>query len=225
MNTLYLHGRMRKQFGDSFTLTAKTPAEMIHALSCQIPAFREAVAAGHWRVVRGSLKGGRSLTAAELAVNLPGEMHLIAAPQGAGGGRGGTGKIIVGTILVIAAIALTAGAFTPAAGALAAGAQGAGALGAISGAGLGTSVGLGLGLSVSAAQIGMLGGALLFAGLSQAISPSPKASQRVAQDTRASFVFNGVLNSSEQGVAVPIALGRVRTGAVIIGVSVTAEDI
>lgn len=226
MNTIHLHGAMRKRFGGPFTLNVRTPAEAVHALGMQMPDFRRAVSAGSWRVVRGKLKGGRHLTARELGVNLPGEMHLVAAPQGAGGGNGGTGKIILGTLLVVAAIALTAGAAAPAAGALAAGAQGATALGAISGAGLGTSVGLGIGLSVSAAQIGMLGASLLFAGISQAISPAPNASSGVAQDTRSSFLFNGAINSAEQGVPYPVAFGlRVRTGGIIIASSTTAEDI
>lgn len=228
MNTIYLHGAMRKRFGPSFTLAAKTPAEMIHALSCQIPEFRQAVANGVWRVVRGKLKGGRSLPVNQLGVNLPGEMHLVAAPQGAGGkGGGSTAKIIVGAVLLVAAVALTAGAAGGAA--LAAGTTTFGAVGGVAAggaaAGLGTTVGLGLGLSVSAAQIGFLGASMLFAGISQAISPSPKASSRVAQDTRASFTFNGAINTTEQGVCLPLAIGRPRTGAVIIGVSIVAEDI
>lgn len=232
MNTIYLHGAMRKRFGPSFQLTARTPAEAIHALSCQLPGFRQAVADGHWRIVRGKLKGGRRLTIHEIGVNLPGEMHLIAAPQGAGGRGGSTAKIVVGAVLVIAAVALTAGVAgigaAGAAGAAGSGAAAAGsatAFGAITGTGLGTTVGLGLGLSVSAAQIGFLGASMLFAGISQAISPSPKASSAVAQDVRASFVFNGAINTGEQGACVPVAIGRIRTGAVIVGVSYTAEDI
>lgn len=227
MNTIYLHGAMRKRFGPSFTLTATTPAEAIHALSCQLPGFRQAVAEGHWRIVRGKLKGGRRLTLAEIGVNLPGEMHLVAAPQGAGGRGGSTAKIVVGAVLVIAAVALTAGAAGGAAAA--AGTTTFGTVGGVAAggaaAGLGTTVGLGLGLSVSAAQIGFLGASMLFAGISQAISPSPKASNRVAQDTRASFLFNGAVNTAEQGVCVPIAIGRPRTGAIIIGVSFSAQDI
>lgn len=232
MNTIHLHGAMRKRFGQSFDLTAKTPAEAVHALSCMLPGFRQAIAAGCWRVVRGALRGGRSLTKDELGVNLGGEMHLIAAPQGAGG-RGGSGKIIIGTVLVIAAAVLTwwgggfGGAAVAAGQGAAAGASagGAAAFGAVTGAGLGTSVGVGLGLSVSAAQLGFLGASMLFAGISQAIAPSPKAGAGVAQDMRASFTFNGAINSSEQGVARPLAFGRIRAGAVIIGASIVAEDI
>ncbi|RVT96254.1 hypothetical protein EOD42_14170 [Rhodovarius crocodyli] len=234
MNTIHLHGPMRKQFGGPFTLAVRTPAEAIHALNMQLPGFEEAIRSRSWRVVRGSLKKGRSLPSEQLGVNLGGEMHLVAAAEGAGGR--GTGKIIIGALLLVTAAVLTAG-FGGAAGGAAAGAgeaAGAGAatatqsataaaFGTVTGSGLGTTLNLGsvLGtsLSVSAGKLALFGAAMLFGGISQALSSTPKAG-----DTKRSFLFNGSVNPAEQGVPVPLAFGKPRTGGVIIAVAMETTD-
>lgn len=237
MNRIYLHGRMRKKYGHEFELAVRTPAEAIHALSMQLPGFSEDVRAGTWRVVRGKLKGGRTLHQDHLGVNLGGEMHLVAAPAGAGGRS--TGKIIIGTLLLITAAVLTFGVGGIVGGS-AAGAGGAGGSGAAAAVGAGTAaevaiatkIGAGAAaassatiLGFSATQVALFGASMMFSGISQAIAGQPRTNNDGRKDTRASFLFNGQINATEEGVAIPIAVGRIRTGGVIIASSVETVDI
>lgn len=238
MNTIHLHGDMKKRFGGPYELAVRTPAEAIHALNMQLPGFEEAVRSRSWRVVRGPLKGGRTLPRDQLGINLGGEMHLVAAPEGAGGR--GTGKIIIGALLLVTAAVLSfgfGGAAAGAAGAAEGAAAGAGAgasagtaataaagFGTVTGTGLGTTLSLGsvfgTSLSISAGKLALFGAAMLFGGISQAISSTPKAG-----DTKRSFLFNGTINATEQGVPVPLAFGKPRCGGVIIAVSMDTMDI
>lgn len=80
------------------------------------------------------------------------------------------------------------------------------------------------------AIVANLASALLFYGISQIISPTPKApTQGTSGYTPAleqpSFLFNGAVNITEQGGAVPIVYGRARCGSVVISSSVRSEQL
>lgn len=252
-NTIHLHGIMKKRFGGPFTLAVKTPAHALNALMLQKPGFREALDAGHWRVVRGPLKGGRRLHPDEFGVNLPGEMHLVAAA--AGSKNGAVGKIVIAAVLIAITIvswgtaapatvpalaaegaaatatvggSALAGTAAAGAGAAGAGAAGAGAAGIVGGGAafgtgvLGTSV-AGLGLGITNAQMALFGASLLFAGVSQLLSPMPKAGAGSSQDTKPSYLFNGSLSGTDQGTAIPIGFGEGRIPGIIISLGIDVE--
>jgi predicted phage tail protein len=221
MNTICLHGALRKRYGASFTLDVKTPAEAVRALGVQLPGFLDAIRAGAWRVVRGPLRGGRRLTPGELNVNLGGEMHILAAPKGAGGR--GTGKVVLGTVLLVAAVALVA--LAPVGAAAVTGAAAA-EVGAISGAGLGTSIGFGIG-AVSAGKIALFGAAMVFAGVSQMLAPAPKPPQAMGPSQRdeGSYLFSGAGNTGVQGGPVPLLFGKTVCGGKLVSMSVDVVDI
>ena len=234
LKTIHLHGRMRKQFGGPFDLRVRTPAEALHALNVQLPGFADAIRDRHWRVVRGPLKGGRTIPVDQLNVNLDREMHLVAAPAGSGG-RGGTGKIVIGAVLLVVAAVLTWGASIPASAGIV-GAEGAAVAGAAAVEGTVAAVGGGLAVAapaaaagtvfgISAGQIALFGASMLFGGISQALASNPKAQGSTNQDIRRSFLFNGTINAEEQGVCIPIALGRIRTGGIKIATSLETTDI
>lgn len=71
----------------------------------------------------------------------------------------------------------------------------------------------------------MLGGALLFAGVSQLLTPQQKGLGGVdSPDNGASYNFNGVVNVTAQGNPVPILLGQAIVGSVTISADMYAED-
>lgn len=240
--TIHLHGRLRKEFGPSFTLAVKTPAEAVRALCHLKPGIEQALRDGAWRVVRGPLKGGRRLGAEELHVNLDREMHILAAGRGAGGGRGmGAGKIILGVILIAAAVIFTGGA-----GAIGlAGAGGAGGAGAGAGAGAaagaagaaGASAGaIGLGgaafnstlmaaAGISGTNVALFGAAMVFGGISALLAPTPGAMTGGPQDTKPSYLFNGQVNMTDQGNPVPLVLGKIRVPGQVISLGIDTIDL
>lgn len=213
-NTIHLHGAMKKRFGGPFTLDVRTPAEALRALCCMVKGFDQALRAGAWRVVRGPLrgKGSRSLTRDELGVNLPGEMHLVAAAAGAKQGGGAT-KIILGVMLIAAAFI-----FAPAA---VAGATGMGA-GGMAGAAFGASFTAYLG--ITGTQVALFGLAMAFAGVSALLAPTPKGNNN-AKDTKASYGFSGLVNLEDQGTPVPIGCGKMRIPGLPISVGVDVVDL
>lgn len=64
--------------------------------------------------------------------------------------------------------------------------------------------------------IGLVIGTLLSPG-------APNA--REAPDERASFLFNGPVNGSQQGQPVPIVYGRFKTGSIIVSAGIDVEEI
>ena len=70
-----------------------------------------------------------------------------------------------------------------------------------------------------ATKIGLFGGALVLGGIAQAISPQPDLGslERGREAAKLeSFAFNNVVNTSKQGLPVPIAYGRVFVGSAVI---------
>lgn len=120
MNTVHLHGRLGKDFGDSYQLEIDDAKEAIRALCSQLPGFAETIREGNWRVVRGDLETGMDLDEESLDLRLGDKpVHIIPVAEGAGGD--GVGKIIVGGLLIASAF-FTGGATL----AIAMGAAGAG---------------------------------------------------------------------------------------------------
>jgi len=46
MITLHLHGSIAEKYGTTFTMAAKTPAEIVHSLAVQLPGFKQDIEAG-----------------------------------------------------------------------------------------------------------------------------------------------------------------------------------
>lgn len=70
--------------------------------------------------------------------------------------------------------------------------------------------------------VGMaLGGVSLMLGA----SPGSNYGDRESPDQRPSFLFNGPVNTSTQGLPVPLIYGQIRTGSVVISAGMTAEEL
>ncbi|MBS7812342.1 tail assembly protein [Roseococcus pinisoli] len=219
MRDIYLHGRLAREFGPHFRLDVASPAEAVRALISQFPKFRSALQPGSFHIVKGELEKGHGLGEADLRLPMAPRhsLHLRPVVEGSGGGSGGSSgvKIVLGVVLIAAAV-FTAGASLAGAAALEAGSI----------AGFGAAMGATSVMGVSMSSVALFGATMLFAGVSQLLSPSPKAPQaHEAVDGRPSFLFQGVTNTAVQGCPVPLVYGRFRVGSVVASSSIRSEQV
>lgn len=57
------------------------------------------------------------------------------------------------------------------------------------------------------------------------LAPSPEVGGSESAENEPSFMFNGAVNITEEGYAVPLVYGRVLTGSVVISVGTEVENI
>lgn len=119
MNTIYLHGRLKDEFGSSFDMEVADIAEALRALTSQLEGFAAAIKEGTWRVLRDD----QEMDEESLGMSAgSADIHFIPAVAGRGGGGG---KAILGGALLIAATVMSGGILA-APTAMALGAVGAG---------------------------------------------------------------------------------------------------
>ena len=159
MVTIRLLGEAGRRFGRRFQLAVRTPAEALRALCVQIPGLRHyLIESGDkgvaWRVVTEHPDG-----LDEDQLFWPMSKRLVLAPLPAGRG-GGVGKIVAGVALVAAAIVL--------------GPLGGGFLGLGAGVGGGGVAGVGFLTAGASTALGALGASLIFSGVADLLTPTPK---------------------------------------------------
>lgn len=210
MKVVKVYGALRKRLGQCrFEFDVTTPAQAIKALCVNFPGLEKWLIDSErdgvgYRVTVGKEKATEENVAPLLLPFSDREVFSI-TPVVAGAGRG-TGMILAGVGLI--ALAIVAG---PAAG----GFLGLGAgLGGTTGAGAAISMGLVGGAFASG--IGAVGASLVLGGIAQAISPQPEPTSVDESVQLESFSFSNVVNTSRQGLPVPIAYGRVFVGSAVI---------
>ena len=97
--------------------------------------------------------------------------------------------------------------------------------------------GLGLGLAGAVVtKIGILCGALILGGISQALTPTPtlaasstysgpQGTMNTEMDPQKSYSFSGIQNTSRAGVPLPLAFGEVICGSVVISAGIDTVQI
>lgn len=109
MTTIRLHGQLR-QFGKSFRLAVKSPAEAIKALCVQIPGFERFLSNAKSRGLEFAIfRDKRNIGEKELSYNGSGNIRI--APVLVGSKRGGVLQTIVGAVLIVAGVILSATPF------------------------------------------------------------------------------------------------------------------
>lgn len=216
MKDIYLYGHLAEEFGKHFRLSVRSAAEAIRALEANFPGkFFKSIRDGEYQIQRNVIDPG--IPEDQLKMNLStSEIHIVPVLAGAKGSKGkGIMTAVLGVALIAAAIA-----FAPAA------AAGSGFLGA----NLGASVigGTGLFSSLTFGQVALWGVSLALSGVSSLLTPTPKVSQssysnRERPEERPSFLFNGAVNTTEQGGPVPLVYGQMRVGSVVIAGGLNAE--
>lgn len=100
MSTIKLYGQLR-QFGKSYQLSVRTPAEAIKALCVQIPGFERFLSNAKSRgLVFAVFRGGKNISEVELGYQ--GKGDIIIAPVIIGSKRAGILQTIIGVALIIA---------------------------------------------------------------------------------------------------------------------------
>jgi predicted phage tail protein len=222
MKVVKVYGPLRKYLGQCrFEFVADSPAQAMKALCVNFPGLaqwlldREAEGMA-FRVTRGRDKITNEAPEGLVLPWSEREVFSI-APVIVGAGRG-VGQILAGIALV--ALAIVAG---PAAG----GFLGLGAgLGGATGAGAAVSLGLVGGGFASA--VGFLGVSLIIGGVAQLISPTPSMGSLTSGRETArleSFTFSGIVNTSKQGMAVPICYGRAFVGSAVISSGLDVDQV
>lgn len=202
--TIVLHGSLKEKFGSSFKVDADTLPMLTRGIEVQAPGFLKAVRQGRYKVrVNGQY------IKPEMAQMVLGQkakrIDITPAVQGSGSGWG---KAIIGAVIIGIAIVASGGTLA------------APLMGMAS-----TAFTVG-GAAVTWGNIAMLGFAMAAAGVSMAMSPMPSGSTAGAgAEQRASFIFNGATNVSEQGGPIPVAYGEFRVGSVVVSVDVSTEEV
>jgi predicted phage tail protein len=198
MVTIRLLGEVGRKFGRRFQLAVKTPAEALRALCVQIPELRQYLLESGEKGINWRVVTDHAMGLEEDQLLWPMSKRMVLAPIPAG--RGAVGKIIAGVALVALSI-VTAGA----------------TLGLF---GLGT-----IGLSAFSAPLAGIGLSLIFGGVAQLLTPTPKmpnvggsvgggaTAGRSTEEQLNSFTFDKSNANSLQGEVVPVLYGERIIGA------------
>ena len=221
MKVVKVYGKLRQWLGGQcrFELDVDTPAQALKALCVNFPGLDRWLINSEQDGLGYRVTVGRERITNDHADRLvlpwsDREVFSI-CPVIAGAGRG-VGAILAGIALVALAIVLApAGAgFLAAGSGLKAAAGGVVATGFIS-------------ASVSSV-IGSIGLSLVIGGVAQLISPTQDLGS-LTQGKEAvrleSFTFSGIVNTSKQGLPVPIAYGRVFVGSAVVSAGLDTDQL
>lgn len=210
MKVVKVYGALRKRLGQCrFEFDVTTPAQAIKALCVNFPGLDKWLIDSEqdgvsYRVAVSKEKATEGNVAPLLMPFGTTEVFSITPViAGAGGGFGRTlfGAALIGLSFVsFGATGLFAG-----------------------GTGLGTSATGLIGASgiyaagaYGSAALGLIGASLVLSGVAQMISPQPDFGSFDESAQLESFFFSNVVNTSKQGLPVPIAYGRVVVGSAVI---------
>jgi predicted phage tail protein len=211
MKVVKVYGALRKKLGQCrFEFEAATPAQAIKALCINFPGLDKWLIDSEKDGVGYRVTIGKERVTEDLSpLVMPWSEREVFSitPVITGAGRG-FGQILAGIALIAVAVANPFVGFSVA--------QGGFALAAGATATVGTS------LAIAAGTIGI---GLTFMGIAQAISPQPDVPDFDESAQLESFSFSNVVNTSRQGLPVPIAYGRVFVGAAIISSGTDVDEV
>jgi len=198
MVTIRLLGEAGRLYGRRFQLAVKTPAEAVRALCLQIPGLRQYLLESGEKGIAWRVVTDHAEGLDEDQMLWPLSKRLVLAPLPAG--RGATGKIIAG--IAIIAISFGVGAFFSA----------------------GVALGGFMGIGTVATITSSIGLSLVFAGVAELLTPTPKmpnvkgiggasSSGRDRDEQLNSFAFDKSNANTVQGDVVPVLYGERIIGA------------
>ena len=213
MKVVKVYGALRKKLGQCrFEFEAATPAQALKALCVNFPGLDKWLIDSEKDGVGYRVTIGKERVTDDLSPLLMpwGEKEVFSiTPVIAGAGRGfgmiaaGLGLVALALVTGGAAVSLGITGFSATTGTLAA-------------ATFGTK------LAIAAGTLGL---GLTFFGIAQAISPQPEVPQFEESAQLESFSFSNVVNTSKQGLPVPIAYGRVFVGSAIISSGTDVDEV
>jgi len=198
--TIYLQGKMGELFGDVWNLNAATVAECMHGIDCQREGkLKQYLLDCTEKGIKFTVQRGKELLDYDnLQMDL-GEEDLIISPVPAGSGNKLL-KVIVGFVLLLASAGMMAGAMTVSA-----------TTGAVSVSSYGA---LAAGMALS-----MVGSVLLNQGIAEYMAP------KQGMEKGDAFLFDGPVNTTKQGIPVPLAYGQLLVGGATISFGFTDTEV
>lgn len=194
MRVIRLNGELGKRFGRVHRLDVRTPAEAVRALCANLTGFEQFMISSHDRGV-----GYRCLVdrdpMVEDQIHYPMSRSFSITPVVQGAGK--TLGIVLGVALIAASLVMPA--FVPVFSAL------------------GTTFGFGASATL------MLGVAMTLGGVASLLAPTPKTGGAGAERSENNY-FNGPVNTTAQGSAVPFGYGRMIVGSAVISAAVSIEQ-
>lgn len=208
MKEVILNGFIGDKYGKHWTIQAERPHDVFSCIEANYPSFRrdmiEYVEAGGGIDVQC---GDRFLEEEDLLFSIP-EDSMIITPV-PGGAKSGGAKLLLAALLIGAAL------FIPGGAALFTTASAGTATGGMSVAGLAAAGGLGAGMygvsTLGYLAIGLAAG-LAYVGITQILAPEVEAE---GQEER-NYLFDGPQNTIAQNNVVPVLMGEMIVGGVII---------
>lgn len=195
MRKVILYGRLGKMFGRVHHLAVESVAEAVRALDANFPGM-----AGFSAHLRKYSAPGYTVRVDDVGQGKE-ELHMCSegaikiAPVVRGAGKNG------GVLQVILGIVLVVVAwYNPA----------------------GWTV---LGTSISSGSVMMLGASMILGGVMQMINKPPEFDMKERPEAKASYSYDGVVNTSHQANPVPVCYGRVRVGSQVVSASITTEEL
>lgn len=201
MKTIYLLGELGKKFGRKHRFDVKSPAEAVRALVANFPDFER------WMIQSGERGVGYHVLAGATQIGDYKDIHnptsgkesIRFVPVLTGAGGNGITGVLLG-------VALIAASFIP---------------------GLNVAVWAGASATFASVAFG-LGVSMALGGLSQMLSPTPKANTgtntSATSENSASYMFNGAVNVTAQGNPVPLGYGRMIVGSAVISAGIVTEE-
>ncbi|MFZ9959292.1 MAG: hypothetical protein ACO3GP_02775 [Candidatus Limnocylindrus sp.] len=214
MKVVKVYGALRKKLGQCrFEFHADTPAQALKALCVNFPGldrwFVDREGEGmYFRVTVGREK---ITNAAPEGLVLPWSEREVFSitPVVTGAGRGLTSVLIGIGLIALSFVTFGAGAF----------------------AGAGSATGLavfgGTGAAWGSTTLFAIGASLVLGGVAQMLSPQPELGFNTGKEAARleSFTFSGIVNTSKQGLPVPIAYGRPFVGSAVISSGLDVDQL
>jgi predicted phage tail protein len=196
MRKVILRGELGKLFGRVHWFDVKTPAEAVRALCANFPGFEQHLVTSDPEQVRYRVGADRRRVDPDQLHDPLGAEAISITPVLAGAGDG-FWSVLAGVALI--GLTIATGGF-----------GGAAIIGGITWAGV----------------VGGLGAALVLGGISQMLAPQPETPQGMGdRERKASYLFDGPVNTTAQGYPVPVGYGRLIIGSAVISGGITVEDI
>lgn len=205
MMTIMLYGDLGKKFGKVHKYNVSSPREAISALCATKHGFKQAlIDGGSYKVLRAG-KDPVALKNIADPQSQKESLRIVPVIAGSGGDGDGLMTIIVGAALIWAS----------------------GGMATMFGGALGGGIS-GLNAGLMGKLVGQLGMSMLMGGVAQILFAPPEAAANKTREVvsnRPSFAFDGALNTSSQGNAVPVCYGELIVGSQVISAGLSVEQV
>lgn len=200
LRTIKLVGHLGKKFGKQYKFDVNSPAEAVKALCSQVKGFKQYMQEGNGSVQKFKIVVKNSTLEnpeKNIAMNCEGDISIVPVIRGSGGDLL---NVVAGGFLIASAFG-----FGPLGGLF------IGEFAAFAGLGAYAAMGVGA-LLVGRGISGMM------------FKPPETPSIKTAEDQK-SYLFNGAVNTTQQGQPIPVGYGRLRVGSQVISVDVSTTQI